>query len=314
MYMGDDMISQELNGVTFQQIDVFLTAAKYENFTRTADELHMTTASVSRNIHALETTLGIKLFVNNRQRIYLTSAGTQLAKEWKNILKRSANAVERAKDIQQGEQYNLRLGDGNAVPGSLYLFPILEQFTSDHPDIKLDVTREEPSKVINGLIDRTYDIIFAISFAKQMDKTRVFKFVTVRKYSPKLLVPRTHPLATKDVVTAGDICKYPVIAMGEGDYSGYWTSIENILRGLDYPLEKMRSIPDAASIPVELLKGDSIAVTTDLYAQVDSQYFCYIDIPSCTANWDLCLAYMPDNVNPAIKQFIASAKKAQEGL
>ena len=302
------MISQDLGGITFQQIDVFLTAAKYENFTRTADELHMTTASVSRNIHALEDAIGVKLFLNQKQRVYLTAAGIKLSKEWRSLLKRAATSVDRVRDLQHEEQFVLRLGDGNAVPGSFYLFPIIEQFKNDHPEVTLNVTREEPSRVINGLIDRTYDVIFAISFAKQMTKTRVFKFTTIKTYAPKILVPKTHPLARKKHIAPEDICDYTVIAMGGTDYSGYWSSIEEILKNIHYPLDNMRSIPDAASIPVELLKGDSIAITTDLYAQVDKEYFCYLDIPSCTISWDLCLAYMPDNDNPGIKKFIASAK------
>lgn len=46
-YGGSDMNHGDISGITIQQMRIFLAAAKHENFTKTAEELFMTQASVS---------------------------------------------------------------------------------------------------------------------------------------------------------------------------------------------------------------------------------------------------------------------------
>ena len=53
----------------------FEAAARYESFTRAAEELHVTQGAVSQQVKALETQLGLKLFNRERQRLKITPAG-----------------------------------------------------------------------------------------------------------------------------------------------------------------------------------------------------------------------------------------------
>src|SRR5260370_10764591 len=53
----------------------FEAAARYESFTRAAEELHVTQSAVSQQVRALETELGVKLFARERQRLKITPAG-----------------------------------------------------------------------------------------------------------------------------------------------------------------------------------------------------------------------------------------------
>jgi hypothetical protein len=53
----------------------FESAARYESFTRAAEELCVTQAAVSQQVKALEAELGFKLFNRERQRLKMTEAG-----------------------------------------------------------------------------------------------------------------------------------------------------------------------------------------------------------------------------------------------
>ncbi|WP_417284681.1 LysR family transcriptional regulator [Comamonas sp.] len=57
----------------------FEAAAHHENFSRAADELHLTHGAVSRAVRLLEDDLGIALFERRSRRVYLTDAGRTLA-------------------------------------------------------------------------------------------------------------------------------------------------------------------------------------------------------------------------------------------
>lgn len=57
----------------------FEAAARLENFSRAADELHLTHGAVSRAVRLLEDDLGMALFERRSRRVYLTGAGRTLA-------------------------------------------------------------------------------------------------------------------------------------------------------------------------------------------------------------------------------------------
>uniref|UniRef100_UPI003F493785 LysR family transcriptional regulator n=1 Tax=Cupriavidus yeoncheonensis TaxID=1462994 RepID=UPI003F493785 len=57
----------------------FEAAARHENFSRAADELHLTHGAVSRAVRLLEEELGVSLFERRSRRVFLTDAGRKLA-------------------------------------------------------------------------------------------------------------------------------------------------------------------------------------------------------------------------------------------
>ncbi|MEC5319190.1 LysR family transcriptional regulator [Brenneria populi subsp. brevivirga] len=57
----------------------FEAAARLENFSRAADELHLTHGAVSRAVRLLEDELGVALFERRSRRVFLTDAGRRLA-------------------------------------------------------------------------------------------------------------------------------------------------------------------------------------------------------------------------------------------
>lgn len=58
----------------------FEAAARWENFSRAAQELHLTHGAVSRAVRLLEDDLGVALFERRNRRVYLNEAGRKLAR------------------------------------------------------------------------------------------------------------------------------------------------------------------------------------------------------------------------------------------
>ena len=57
-------------------LEVFLSTADTLNFSRTAEQLHMSVSAVSRNIQKLEEELGQVLFHRDRRHMELSPAGS----------------------------------------------------------------------------------------------------------------------------------------------------------------------------------------------------------------------------------------------
>lgn len=56
----------------------FEAAARAENFSRAAAELHLTHSAISRAVRVLEDDLGLALFERRSRRVFLTDAGRRL--------------------------------------------------------------------------------------------------------------------------------------------------------------------------------------------------------------------------------------------
>mgnify|MGYP000341004761 FL=1 len=64
----------------------FLAIAREENFTRAAEQLHVTQPTLSRQIADLEQELGVKLFTRSNHHIVLTEDGMILKRRAQEIL------------------------------------------------------------------------------------------------------------------------------------------------------------------------------------------------------------------------------------
>lgn len=69
--------------IKLSQIQIFLAAAQRESITKAAQYLHLSQSMVSKNIKYLEDTLGLYLFIRDKQHLRLTPAGRH---RWKEVL------------------------------------------------------------------------------------------------------------------------------------------------------------------------------------------------------------------------------------
>ena len=67
-------------------LNYFLAIAREENFTKAAQQLHLTQPTLSRQIGDLEQELGVKLFVRSNHNIILTEDGMILKRPVQEIL------------------------------------------------------------------------------------------------------------------------------------------------------------------------------------------------------------------------------------
>ncbi|WP_406855867.1 transcriptional regulator GcvA [Alsobacter sp. KACC 23698] len=124
-------------------LQAFEAAARHGSFTRAAEELNLTQGAVSRQVAALEQTLGVPLFERVRQRVTLTPAGLAYAAEIRDALSRIAAATMSAMAFR-GAGGTLALA---ILPtfGTRWLIPRLPDFFQKHPEVTIDfATRIRP--------------------------------------------------------------------------------------------------------------------------------------------------------------------------
>ena len=61
--------------ISFKQLKGFIAVARHENFTRAAEDIHLTQAGISALVRDLEIQLGFDLFRRTTRKVVLTENG-----------------------------------------------------------------------------------------------------------------------------------------------------------------------------------------------------------------------------------------------
>ncbi|HUN48374.1 MAG TPA: transcriptional regulator GcvA [Stellaceae bacterium] len=120
----------------FAALRAFEAAARHINFSRAAEELHLTHGAISHQMKALEAGLGVQLFRREGRRMLLTDAGQLFASRVRDALDELSAAV--AAVAAPREQHVLTL---SVLPSfaSLWLIPRLASFHARHPEIDINI-------------------------------------------------------------------------------------------------------------------------------------------------------------------------------
>jgi LysR family glycine cleavage system transcriptional activator len=122
----------------FSALRAFEAAARHQNFSRAADELHITHGAVSHQVRALEEELGVALFRRTGRKVSVTADGATLAGKLATAFADMAGAVDALRTGDAIARLRLTV---SAIPSfaARWLAPRLAGFVAQHPDIELEL-------------------------------------------------------------------------------------------------------------------------------------------------------------------------------
>lgn len=190
------------------QLQHFLKVAEHRSFTRAADALVMSQPALSRSVAKLEEELGQPLFERRSRSVELTDAGKLLEARARQVFALIEDT--RAEISDDGSTGRLRIG---AIPTiAPYLLPsILRAFATSHPRCQLTVQEEVTERLVHQVQQGEVDIaLLALPItAKYLEAQALFDEELF------LVLPPSHPLATRKKLTIADVQGQPFVLLGE---------------------------------------------------------------------------------------------------
>ncbi len=122
----------------WDKLKTFQAAAETGSLTAAAERLALSQSAVSRQIASLEDDLGMPLFHRHARGLLLTEQGQILQDTTEGMNERVALAQSRLRDSREKPFGPLRVTTTVSM-GSIWLTPRLVEFTSDYPDIVLEM-------------------------------------------------------------------------------------------------------------------------------------------------------------------------------
>lgn len=139
----------------------FLAVARTRNLTRAAEAVHLAQSSVSDQIQALETRLGVELFTRTRQGLRLTRAGQALRAYAEEIVALTDEACVAVLVAAGCSAESLTVGALETI-GAVKLPYWLGEFQGLHPDVALNVKIAPTGELLRGVVDGTLDAVFCL--------------------------------------------------------------------------------------------------------------------------------------------------------
>ncbi|MEV7414820.1 transcriptional regulator CynR [Streptomyces sp. NPDC089919] len=177
-----------------------LAVAEHGNFTRAAEELHISQPTLSQQVRQLERTLGVQLLDRSGRTVRLTDAGAVYTEHARRALRDLAAAERAVHDVQDLSRGRLRLGVTPTFTAYL-VGPLTAELRSRHPGIALTLTETTQDRIETALLADELDLGIAFAgehlpgIAATALRTETLSLVTSGERARTL----PHPLPVRDL-------------------------------------------------------------------------------------------------------------------
>lgn len=179
------------------QLQYMLEVAKHGNFTLAAQEVCVTSSSLSQQIKKLEDELGVVLFERTTRSVHLTPAGVELVAKATNIMDEVANINKGMQKYISGESGTLSIGGTPALKVNGITHKIAK-FKNQYQNISINIHEAECLNLYPLLESKKIDVAFLTAFDKYniQDKIPLEGFPVVED-ELVLVTNINHPFASE---------------------------------------------------------------------------------------------------------------------
>ena len=191
----------------FRILRYFLTVAKEQNFTKAAEQLHITQPTLSRQIAALEEELGRELFVRSGRTVTLTEDGVLLKRRALEILDLEERTLEELKGNNELVEGTVTVGCGEFSVVET-LAEICKGYQEKYPLVRIAIhtaTADTIYEMMNkGLVD--------VGLFMEPVNTQELDYIRIPNSDHWVVGMRPDdPLAEKEYIEKQDLLGKPLI-------------------------------------------------------------------------------------------------------
>src|ERR1700680_3423700 len=184
------------------------TVAEEGGIAHAARKLHRVPSNITTRIKQLEASIGVELFVREKQRLVLSRRGEQLLIYAEKLLRLSDQAL----DAMSGSppRGKLRLGALESTPASS-LPKVLAAYHKAYPDVRVELTTGTNDALIAAVMDRRIDAAFVVEVpaSREFSSRRVFRerlvIISSRDHAP---IRKPHDIDGDSVIAFPHGCAY----------------------------------------------------------------------------------------------------------
>ena len=192
-----------------RHIRAFLKIAETRNFTRAANDLHVSQSALTVQVQQLEESLGVRLFDRNKRGVTLTAAGKDVFGPLQRLFNDARTIVEHARDLSSASTGFVSIAALPTVCAGP-LPELVRSFLNNYPGIRVQISDVIAERVREAVLKREVD--FGIGTLHGPDA----ELRATPLFQDRLVVftPSGHPLSEKHTVTLREASAHGLILPG----------------------------------------------------------------------------------------------------
>jgi len=242
-----------------QQLQVFIMVAEKRNFSRAAEELHMTQPAVSQYIRTFEENLGVRLLERNNKYVQLNKAGEIVyhhAKEIVGLYTRMENLLDELTNKVRGA-----LSIGASYTFGEYVLPhVLADMKKVYPDVQPTVKIDNTERIVELVKAHQLDIGIIEGHVKEE------KFLEIEEFAADRMViialPNNALVGEYGEVELKELEAKPWILREEG--SGTREAGEKVFEQLGIDPKNIMTFSSTQSVKEAVKAGLGISLLSEL--------------------------------------------------
>ncbi|MFC6301284.1 LysR family transcriptional regulator [Pseudomonas sp. CCM 7893] len=244
-----------------RKLRYFLTVAEELHFGRAALRLHLAQPPLTRQISALETELGFRLFDRTSRTVSLTAQGRSFLPYARSVLEQVELAEVIASKLANGSAGQLALGYVSSIALSDLFSQTIQAFAQRFPDVQLTLVECASASLGSQVADGRLDIGLS-RLSPQSGQTDV-QALSLGEERLVAAVSSDSPLASQSEVSLAQLSAYPLILFPADYGSGLNQSIEQLYRRNGLPLRPGPSGRQITSIIALVAAGQGVALVPE---------------------------------------------------
>ena len=237
--------------ISSRQLRIFASAAKHLNFTRAAQEVHISPPAVSMQIKEIELQVDAPLFIKEGRKLKLSPAGEYFLKHAWYILQ-TLNESEKVIGQLKGNRVEI-IKVGIISTAQYFLPQVLKQFRKRHSEYKIILEIRNREQLIELLRDGDIDIAIMGLVPKEID-TKVY---TITNHPHVFIAAFDHPLTGLKKVQPEALNDFDFISREKG--SGTRVHMETFIQDHDIQPNIIMEMSSNESIKQAVIAGLGIS-------------------------------------------------------
>jgi DNA-binding transcriptional LysR family regulator len=237
--------------ISSRQLRIFASAAKHLNFTRAAQEVHISPPAVSMQIKEIELQVDAPLFIKEGRKLKLSPAGEYFLKHARHILQ-TLNESEKVIGQLKGNRVEI-IKVGIISTAQYFLPQVLKQFRKRHSEYKIILEIRNREQLIELLRDGDIDIAIMGLVPKEID-TKVY---TITNHPHVFIAAFDHPLTGLKKVQPEALNDFDFISREKG--SGTRVHMETFIQDHDIQPNIIMEMSSNESIKQAVIAGLGIS-------------------------------------------------------
>ncbi|KJK15309.1 LysR family transcriptional regulator [Pseudomonas sp. 2(2015)] len=268
-----------------RKLRYFIAVADDLHFGRAAQRLHLAQPALTRQISALESQLGFRLFERSSRAVSLTGEGQQFLPYARGVLEQLTRSESFAAKLAAGTAGQLSIGYASSVALSDHFTQAIQQFSHAYPQVRLTLVEEASSAQWRNIVEGTLEIGLSRLLPPQE-----FTELQVQPLDQEPLLvalAANDPLAALDSISLSQLQAHAVVLYTDEQGTGLNDAIERLFQHCQLPLLRGPRGRQITSIIALVAAGQGIALVPACTRALNQRGVCYRPLNEAAASIDL---------------------------